>query len=200
MRKTGKITSWDPAEGTGLIMPIPQSTEVVVCAKALHPRLRPPPVGTEVCFTDAPDSQGRPRAVKVWLARSLRRFKFSISGPYVASTFLLAIVFLSLFESLSVFVPAAYLAMSLVMYANLAADKVAMIRGGKRASENALYILALAGGWPGALFSPQYRFHKSRKAAFRKRFLAAIAINLVALLYHFSVQGAWLLALLAGKH
>ena len=187
MRKTGKITDWNPSEGTGLIMPIPQSAEVMLCAKALHPRLRPPRIGAHVHFTDAPDSQGRPRAVKVWPVRSLRLPKPVISGPYVASAFLLTVIFLSLFESLSVFVPAAYLAMSLVMYANLAADKVAMIRGGKRASENALYILALAGGWPGALFSQHYRFHKSRKAAFRKRFLAALAINLAALLYLFSV-------------
>lgn len=66
------------------------------------------------------------------------------------------------------FVPAAaYLLMSLLTYAVYAADKTAARQGRQRVPERTLHLLALFGGWPGALLAQQRLRHKTRKAGFQ---------------------------------
>ena len=71
---------------------------------------------------------------------------------------------------------------TLVLYAF---DKHAAARGGRRVPENRLHLLALLGGWPGALLAKRLFRHKTRKAAFQRRFTACVALNLLVL-------GVWL--------
>ena len=63
-----------------------------------------------------------------------------------------------------------YGAMSLVTFLVYAMDKSAARRGAGRTSETTLHLLALVGGWPGALLAQQWLRHKScRRFSMRHR-------------------------------
>jgi uncharacterized membrane protein YsdA (DUF1294 family) len=46
--------------------------------------------------------------------------------------------------------------------------------GAIKTPESNLHLLALAGGWPGALFAQQFLRHKSAKAEFRGTFWVTV--------------------------
>ncbi|WP_429002212.1 DUF1294 domain-containing protein [Xanthomonas campestris] len=60
-------------------------------------------------------------------------------------------------------------------------DKSAAQRGRQRTPEAALHLIALLGGWPGALLAQQLFRHKSSKAAFQLRFWITVVVNVTAL-------------------
>ncbi len=80
----------------------------------------------------------------------------------------------------------AYVAMSVIAYVAYARDKSAARVGGRRTPEKTLHLMALLGGWPGALLAQRRLRHKSSKPSFLAAFWLTVAINLAAL--------AWLLA------
>lgn len=67
--------------------------------------------------------------------------------------------------------------MSLLTFAVYAGDKAAARAGRWRTAESTLHLLALAGGWPGALLAQQWLRHKSVKPAFRAVFWATVLLN-----------------------
>ena len=61
-------------------------------------------------------------------------------------------------------------------------DKLAAERGGKRVRERTLHLLALCGGWPGAL-AGQWRFrHKRRNRTFQVNFWLTVLMNVALLM------------------
>jgi len=72
---------------------------------------------------------------------------------------------------------AVYAGASLVTFFAYAFDKSAAQRGAWRTSEGTLHLLALAGGWPGALLAQQWLRHKSSKAEFRSVFWVTVVMN-----------------------
>jgi uncharacterized membrane protein YsdA (DUF1294 family) len=76
-----------------------------------------------------------------------------------------------------------YLAASLAAVIAYGVDKSAAQNGRWRTPESTLHVLALMGGWPGALIAQRVFRHKSRKLSFRVAFLATVALNCVALLW-----------------
>ncbi|MCS4232397.1 MAG: DUF1294 domain-containing protein [Stenotrophomonas chelatiphaga] len=56
-------------------------------------------------------------------------------------------------------------------------DKRAAIRAQPRVSERRLQVLALLGGWPGALFAQSLLHHKNRKVSFQQVFWVCAAAN-----------------------
>ena len=77
-------------------------------------------------------------------------------------------------------VGAAYLALSLWSFLLYALDKSAARAGGRRIRERTLHVLALLGGWPGAILAQQALRHKSSKAAFRSVFWGTVVLNVGA--------------------
>ena len=69
---------------------------------------------------------------------------------------------------------AACLLMSLITYAVYAADKTAARQGRRRVPERTLHLLALLGGWPGALLAQQRLHHKTRKPGFQLMFWLSV--------------------------
>jgi uncharacterized membrane protein YsdA (DUF1294 family) len=78
-------------------------------------------------------------------------------------------------------------ALSIVMYG---ADKRAAQSGAarRRTPESTLHVIALLGGWPGALLAQRIFRHKTRKQPFRTIFWCTVAANCALL--------AWLLVAL----
>lgn len=90
--------------------------------------------------------------------------------------------------SLSLLVPACYLGASMAAGAAYALDKSAAQEGRWRTRESTLHLLALLGGWPGALVAQKLLRHKSRKRRFQFVFWITVALNCCALM---SLAGLW---------
>ena len=76
-----------------------------------------------------------------------------------------------------------YLGASVAAAVAYGVDKSAAQGGRWRTRESTLHLLALIGGWPGALIAQKVFRHKSRKASFRAAFLFTVAMNCSALLW-----------------
>jgi len=72
---------------------------------------------------------------------------------------------------------AVYLVVSAATFLAYAADKSAARRHARRTPESTLHLLALAGGWPGALVAQQLLRHKTAKLRFRIMFWATVLLN-----------------------
>lgn len=74
-----------------------------------------------------------------------------------------------------------YAATSIVAMLTYWRDKRAAQRGGQRTPEATLHLIALLGGWPGALLAQQLFRHKSSKPTFQLRFWITVVVNVATL-------------------
>ena len=81
-----------------------------------------------------------------------------------------------------------YLAASAASIVVYAIDKSAARHDRWRVSERTLHLLAIIGGWPGALVAQQVFHHKSRKPSFQAAFLLTVVLNCALLLWFWSTQ------------
>lgn len=70
-----------------------------------------------------------------------------------------------------------YLTLSAVLFALYGRDKRAARDGLRRAPETTLQLLALLGGWPGALLGQRVYHHKTKKRSFQLVFWSAVVAN-----------------------
>ena len=190
MRKKGKLLSWSDDKGFGFIEPAVGGKQAFVHIKAFPPGTPRPAIGAEVSYKEASDGQGRVRAESAQLLTS----GFSV-GPaskafIVASLFLLVVAAIVALGILPRHVLWLYLGMSGVTFAFYAIDKAAAKSGRPRTPESSLQMLALFGGWPGALYAQQLLRHKSSKQPFRSVFWSMLGLNIAGLVYLVSGYGA----------
>jgi len=197
MRIQGKITHWNEEKGYGFVTPSNGAKRVFVHIRAFGNRGARPAVGKLVSFSLSTDKQGRPCAVRV--TRAGEHLPGEIKRNDVLLWSLAAILFLALvgvavaagflpFEVLLI-----YLSASLITFGFYAWDKSAARAGASRTPENTLHLLALAGGWPGALIAQQTLRHKSRKESFRAVFWVTVVLNCAVLGWLFTDAGAEML-------
>ncbi len=84
---------------------------------------------------------------------------------------------------------AAYVALSLLAVAMYRADKKAAAIRSWRVRESTLHFVALAGGWPGALFARHWLRHKTVKQPFRTVFHVTVVANCAWLAWQFTSDG-----------
>lgn len=82
---------------------------------------------------------------------------------------------------MALWIAGVYAGMSLLTLIVYASDKSAAKAGRWRTAESTLHLLALAGGWPGALLAQQWLRHKSAKRQFRAVFWATVVLNVAGL-------------------
>ena len=75
----------------------------------------------------------------------------------------------------------AYLGASFVAFVTYAIDKSAAKNNRYRIPENTLHLMALLGGWPGALAAQRLLRHKTSKPAFQGAFWTTVLVNCCAL-------------------
>lgn len=83
-----------------------------------------------------------------------------------------------------------YLGASLVAFVVYAWDKSAARNSQWRTKESTLHMIALLGGWPGALFAQKLLRHKSKKQSFQVVFWATVLLNCGALGWLLTQKGA----------
>lgn len=197
-RTKGKVVNWNDDKGFGFIEPMAGGKQVFVHIKAFQNRQRRPSVGDVVTYRVSTDKGGRTRAVDaVYAGERPAGASASKGGRSTKSTpIAIALVFLGL-VALSVIagkLPPAilltYVVFSLLSYLIYYLDKSAARQGRWRTKESSLHLLALAGGWPGALVAQKTLRHKSRKQPFRFIFWLTVLANIGALVWFHSSDGA----------
>jgi uncharacterized membrane protein YsdA (DUF1294 family)/cold shock CspA family protein len=190
-RKQGKVVKWKDRQGFGFIQPDAGGAEVFVHIKAFPRGAKRPALGTVVTYVDARDFDGRPRAEEVRSARSSTLRSLAPLAYVIAAVFLLLVAAMALLAIVPMYVLWFYLGASALSLALYAKDKRAAQHETWRTPEDTLHLLALLGGWPGALVAQQWLRHKSGKAAFRVVFWMTAALNVAALVYLASDYGTW---------
>ena len=77
----------------------------------------------------------------------------------------------------------AYVVLSTVAFVTYGLDKAAAARGRWRTPEITLHLIAVLGGWPGALLGQRVFRHKTRKQPFRAVFWGTVIVNCLALVW-----------------
>jgi uncharacterized membrane protein YsdA (DUF1294 family) len=80
-----------------------------------------------------------------------------------------------------------YTGISIITFLLYAVDKSAAVNNRWRIPENTLHMLALLGGWIGAVFAQQLLRHKTKKQPFRMLFLLMVVLNICFFVYFFII-------------
>ncbi|HJV73571.1 MAG TPA: cold shock and DUF1294 domain-containing protein [Noviherbaspirillum sp.] len=201
MRHQGKISSWKDDQGFGFITPNAGGTRVFVHIKAFQNRKRRPAVNEIVTYELVAKEKGRPCAVNVAFVGERTAPVAHPQGAVslgLAIFFLVFVALLSFAGKLPFVVPALYLGGSLVAFVAYAFDKSAAKNGQWRTQESTLHMLALVGGWPGALAAQRLLRHKSKKQEFQLIFWITVLLNCGAFIWLFTAQGKSVLRALLG--
>ena len=197
MRHQGRITNWKDEQGYGFITPNGGGEPLFLHIKAFTRRqLRP--VGEEiVTYELVCDGKGRLRATAVEFVRGTGRQRAAaVTGPsrwplLLAGVFFFFLAASTLTGKLPPLLLAFYVGTSLIAFIAYAIDKAAAREGRWRTQESTLHLLALVGGWPGALLAQRQFRHKTAKTSFLLIFWATVLLNSGAL--------GWLLAAAGGR-
>lgn len=77
-------------------------------------------------------------------------------------------------------IAAFYIVIGFVTFGVYGWDKAAAKKNRRRVSERTLHVLALLGGWPGALLAQRWLRHKTQKGTFQVVFWLTVVTNCVA--------------------
>ena len=112
-----------------------------------------------------------------------------MAAMIMGGMFLVAVGVAEFILNRSFLLVALYCVASLVTYVVYALDKKAARKGAWRIPEVQLHLLALIGGWPGAMAAQQTLRHKSKKASFRFVFWITVILNFAATAWLLSPKG-----------
>ena len=204
---SGNIVNWDNEKGYGFICFGDAHQNIFFHATAFHYAAKRPQVGQSVSFYCKPSipQEKRQKAERVVL-KGDEAFLFTtltpdhnnlnINMPKLILNSLIGCVFLAAVSYHSSILAAVYLAFSLVAFILYRSDKRTAQKRTKthsgylgRVPEKNLHLLALLGGWPGALIARAAFNHKTSKAEFIRAFWLTVVINIAityVLLIHYA--------------
>lgn len=193
MRFDGTIKSWDDKRGFGFIESMQGGQDIFVHIKAFKGLRERPRIGLRVSFEVELGPQGKKRAVNAECVRAATPARRPVprQGPVqwgTATLFIIPAFGLVLALGYVLGHPPrwlfwSYLAISALTFMAYAMDKSAAQSGAWRTPEQTLHLLALAGGWPGALLAQQVLRHKSSKQAFRSVFWLTVVLNVTSFVF-----------------
>lgn len=198
MRFEGTLKTWNDDRGFGFIEPTQGGQEIFVHIKAFGPRVGRPQVHQVLSFEVELGPQGKKRAKNVEVVRRVvarNQVRRELPAQWGTATLFAIPSFAVLFLVIAILwkpplaLALAYPAASLVTFLAYAVDKSAARRGAWRTPESTLHLLAVAGGWPGALLAQQFLRHKSTKEEFRTLFWATVILNVGVLVVFCSPLG-----------
>ena len=205
MRFEGTLKTWHDDRGFGFIEPAQGGQEIFVHIKAFDLRGARPQEQQRVSFEVELGPQGKKRAKNVALVRKAatrqqpRRdspAQWGTATLFAIPAFVLLALVVGLLWRVPPMLLLVYGVASVITFAAYAGDKSAAQRGARRTPESTLHLLALLGGWPGALLAQQLLRHKSSKAEFRATFWGTVILNVAGFVWLCSPYGRPLFALL----
>lgn len=189
MRFEGTIKSWNDDRGFGFIEPTQGGQEIFVHIKAFKGLRERPQAGQRLTFQVELGPQGKKRAFNVeplQLARKASPIaqkrgpaQWGTAGLFAIPAFLVVVLLGYLLGQPPGWALWIYALVSAMTFLAYAFDKSAATRGAWRIKESTLHLLAIIGGWPGALVAQQVMRHKSSKAEFRSVFWFTVVLNIV---------------------
>ena len=188
MRFDGTIKSWNDERGFGFIQPTEGGPDVFVHIKAFNAFPGRPQVNQRVSFQVSPGPEGKRRAVDVVVVEPKRAARAPVGknrpppawgkgSLFLIPLFAVVLMIGCIKGDTPIWLPLVYLGVSLATIVAYAMDKSAAQRGEWRTPEQTLHLLALFGGWPGALIAQQTLRHKSSKREFRSVFWVTLVLN-----------------------
>ncbi|MFS8979332.1 cold shock and DUF1294 domain-containing protein [Cupriavidus necator] len=183
MRKAGRVKSWHADKGFGFIDIHADVKDVFFHITALQSRTVTPKPGDRVSFEFAKGKDGRMQALNVAIVGAP-------TPPSSDASWLPALVGLAALATIVGGALGGYLPRqagivsllaSVIAFLAYADDKARASRKAWRTPESSLHLLALCGGWPGALAAQHLFRHKNRKQAFQIIFWCTVALNVSAL-------------------
>lgn len=210
MRQQGKICNWKDEQGFGFISPDKGGNQIFVHIKSFAHRQRRPVGNDIVTYELKTDAKGRTQADHVaFMGERVRPAMLTDddnpSRPGRGDVALIfAAVFLALVagavyaDQLPLNILTLYAGASTIAFLTYALDKSAARGGRWRTRESTLHLLALIGGWPGALTAQKLFRHKSKKQAFQTTFWFTVALNCGALGWLLSASGTGFLRFIVG--
>jgi uncharacterized membrane protein YsdA (DUF1294 family)/cold shock CspA family protein len=198
MRFEGTLKTWNDDRGFGFIEPTQGGQEIFVHIKAFGSRSGRPQVNQLLSFEVELGPQGKKRAKNVEpVRRAAARNNMRRESPAQWGTATLFTIpgFAVLFLAIAILwkpplaLAAVYFGASVVAFLAYALDKSAAERGAWRTPESTLHLLAVAGGWPGALLAQQFLRHKSTKVEFRTVFWGTVILNVAGFVLLCSPMG-----------
>jgi uncharacterized membrane protein YsdA (DUF1294 family)/cold shock CspA family protein len=192
MGQQGRLAEWNDERGFGFIDPLDGGARVFVHVSEF-PRSDRRPMALDLLTYDVDrDDRGRLRATGVRFLAPVHarvgtsQVEASSTGGLsvavaVSASFLVLIAVLALAGVAPLWVLGLYVLLSVVLFAAYGADKSAAQHGRWRTSESSLHLLALAGGWPGALVAQRVFRHKTIKQPFQGIFWGTVVGNCLLL-------------------
>lgn len=181
-RREGVLADWNDERGFGFITPTGGGPRAFAHISAF-PRGGRPRSGLTVTYAESRDERNRPRASAVQYvgrAPGLRRPGL-VPAALTALLFLLVVAALAVLRLVPVWLPVVYVGLGLASLLVYRSDKAAAEAGRWRTSEATLHLLALVGGWPGALVARHLFRHKTTKQPFVLVFWLTVVANCAAL-------------------
>lgn len=203
MRFQGKVTEWKDEQGFGFITQNGDGKRLFLHIKSFSRRGRRPVLHDSVTYTIVRDAKGRTCADQVSYVgehegRAANRGPESAMPLWFAALFVMTIVALAVFGMVRWAVPAFYAAVNLLLFLAYWLDKEAARKAAQRTPEARLHLLALIGGWPGALLAQRLFRHKSSKRSFQQIYWTTVVLHCAALIWLLTPYGAAVRDLLNG--
>ncbi len=193
MDMIGTISEWNAEKGYGFITLSGQSKRIFFQLSDVSNREHLPKVDEYVRFELTKDVYGTVRATHVQRPAT---FNFSVALAVWFTTVLCSSVYLF---DYSVIACVFYFLVSSITYAVYAFDKSAEQAGSWRVPTFTLYLLALIGGWPGALLAQSFLYHRYHDDTFKLIFWLMTIINFSTYCWTLTEQGHEQMYLLLGE-
>ncbi|PSW32298.1 DUF1294 domain-containing protein [Photobacterium phosphoreum] len=193
MNNKGTIVQWNHQKGFGFIQPQRGGDNVFFHISALVDRQSRPRINESVYYELSTDNKGKKSAKSIIFVKphsGMDKYTAPMSKAQGFSVLFLALVAGWVWLARCPYwVLIGYICLSIVTFAVYAHDKRAAQKDRWRTKEASLHLLALAGGWPGALWAQKILRHKSQKQPFKAILWLMIIANITVFIMIFTPFG-----------